>query len=256
MDEAVVAATEQDQVVEVGTAAEHPRDDVVGAASVRAAGKATASVAFSQGEVQGRRDRPRPAAEVEHPPAALDQKLDSAVAAEAAGGLGRDVGAVLQLAAPGSIARERVGVDVDDQALSLGAGALPRSVGEERLGDETEDVGVRGELSYSMPPHLPQPSRRSYSSMRAIQRAIPARKVGGERTELVLEALGLKLGGVGGRLRRCRRRRLRGWVHTNTCSRGDRTENPGARRTLREVPAGINAVAAASAEARATRPRP
>jgi hypothetical protein len=78
VDETVVAATEQDQVVEVGSSSLCPGDDVVGIdpTAVVAAGKATAPVALAQGEIKARRDRASLSAQIEHLFAALDQDLE------------------------------------------------------------------------------------------------------------------------------------------------------------------------------------
>src|SRR5207249_8959342 len=71
----VLTATEKNEIVEIGSAPKRPRDDVmpVAKAPVRAAGKATATVALAQGEVEGGWDRSRPPAHVKGTFAAFDE---------------------------------------------------------------------------------------------------------------------------------------------------------------------------------------
>ena len=125
--EAMVLPAEEDEVVEARLAAVRPVLAVVGlqmAAALAAGETAGVVVAGLEQPAQRRGDRAAAAADADGEAVALDLRHDVGVAAEPAGGLGRDQRAVLELGAATAIGAERGGVDVDDDTRPLAAGLV------------------------------------------------------------------------------------------------------------------------------------
>jgi hypothetical protein len=121
VEAAVVEATKQEEIVEVGAATVGPMADVV-AVGTRggnaASGEAAVAVAHLQGAAQPSGDDAAAAADVDGDAIAFDDGDDLGVAAEPAGDGWRKARAVLDMAAAtGVAADERRGVDVDDEAM-------------------------------------------------------------------------------------------------------------------------------------------
>ncbi len=116
--------TEKDEVLEACLAAVRPVAAVVGlqmAAALAAGETAGVVVACLEQPAQRGRHGAAAAADAHGEAVALDLGHELGVAAEPAGGLGRDQRAVLQLGAAAAIGAERGGVDVDDDARPLAA---------------------------------------------------------------------------------------------------------------------------------------
>src|SRR5687768_754532 len=91
----------------------------------RAAGEAAAAIPRVECPPDRRRDGSRPAPDVQRFPApVLDDRDQAGVAGEPPRGLGGDRRSLLELAAPGVIVLQRLGIHVQDDLLALPARQL------------------------------------------------------------------------------------------------------------------------------------
>src|SRR5215218_8418295 len=126
VQQAVVEAAEENEIVDARRPAMRPVPDVMGidGAVVRAAGETAASVAATQCAAQRGRHRARLATDAQRPSGTLDQRDDGGVAGKPPRGLGSERLAVGKLAAAvvGPVP-QRGGIDVDEDLEPITAGA-------------------------------------------------------------------------------------------------------------------------------------
>ena len=139
MDEAVVATTQQDKVLQTGGAAVGPMDDVmaVHVAVLGAAGEATAAIAQAQGTADGGWDLARFSAYVEDFPVETGVHDDlAAVAAQAPGGFRGNVWPSVDVTAQAMpVLWQGVGIHVNNHLVAFACGHSSRLVGKGCFGD-------------------------------------------------------------------------------------------------------------------------
>jgi hypothetical protein len=145
VDEAVVMAAKEDEVVERGLATMGPVANVVGIdeAAHLAPGEATAPIPLAERPIDRRRNRPRLPPDGENLAASPDDRRQRPVTAQPADDLRADRGPIGELRAPGPVTGEGLGVDVHDHVVAIAALDRGWAASEVGLGDPDERVGVR-----------------------------------------------------------------------------------------------------------------
>jgi hypothetical protein len=146
--EAVVTATQEDEVVDPRLTATRPVPDVVGIEEtpVLAARETAAAITRLQGSSQRRRDRARLPADGERLALALPDLDERGIAGKAPGGLGSERRLFLERAGLGPAMQRRF-LDVDDQLVALTAGSAMALARKCKFGHRCQRFGV------ARPPH-------------------------------------------------------------------------------------------------------